>query len=344
MTDLRELFETASAGAPPTTRIDPYEAVRASRARTRSLRHRWLAGGVTAALVLGMGAVLVPRLRSPMAGEQAPATTWSGRGFDATSVDCSNQGDLLMKAGHLPEDFGTIRAAYRCAVVDREVPGDGVWQYQVVRAVTGELQQLQQVLEEPDAAPTSGSCTAEFDIGPPIWVVGTKDAALVRVPLDECGHALGSAVEVVDGLPMKKVSAQRLQQVESQTAVDSGCSQDFKDLLRIEASTGYGRPGTTPPRLDEGRGWTVCRYRAVTQDQVGSLASADRLSTAQVAAINAALAGSRGDDTCRRDDHSRFATITDGNDWLDVALDGCAVQQGSTWWRAPAELRRMLTR
>lgn len=61
MTDVREVLGSALVDEPPTT-VDPYAALAAGR-RRRTRRHRWLAAGVTAAVVLGaVAAVGVPRL------------------------------------------------------------------------------------------------------------------------------------------------------------------------------------------------------------------------------------------------------------------------------------------
>lgn len=308
--------------------------------------HRWLAGGVTLALLAGAAGFVLLRRAPALPPAATPATTWPQGDFDTTLIDCSAPSDVWDEMGHLPDGFGPIRSAYLCRTVDRKVPGDGVWQYQVVRRITGDLGRLQAVLEAADEAPTSGSCTAEFFVGPPIWVVGSHSAALVRVPLDACAHAVDNVVDEVLALPATKVSDERLQRVESQTALDSGCSESFKDLLRIQAADGGTPRGASPPQLDPSTRWTVCRYRVVQRDgdvSTGTLESADRLTAGQLAAVDDALRRSTVDPTCRRDDHTRFATITGDGDWIDVALDGCAVQHGTSWWRADRRLRDLLS-
>lgn len=73
MTDLRELLDSALGDEPAST-IDPYAAMAAGRARRRGRRHRWLAGGAAAVVVLGAGAaVTLPRLGS--SAGTGPATT-----------------------------------------------------------------------------------------------------------------------------------------------------------------------------------------------------------------------------------------------------------------------------
>jgi hypothetical protein len=348
MTDLREAFGSLIEGEPESTRIDATAAVRTSRGRARR-RHAWVASGVAAVAVVAVCAVVaVPHLgRSDGRPAPVPADRPSGSPamFDPSSISCEYGSDWVTHVTHLPADVGPITAAYLCEVVDRSVPGDGVWQYQVVREVTGGLPALEEALAVPDAPRNSGMCTLQFDIGRPIWVVGQR-SALVRVPLDGCGHAVQGAKDVLEQLPTKVVSEKRTRQMETQTAVDSGCSQDFKDMLRVESADNRLPDVEAPPQLDESMRWTVCRYDVVSQDGGGgSLTSADRLTPKQVTRLNAALAASHADPSCRRDDHTRFATVIDvdgSNYWLDVALDGCAVQRGSDWWRADPEVRRLL--
>lgn len=349
MTDLRDAFGALVDREPEPTRIDPQAAVRVSRARTRR-RRAWLASGLGAVVVVATcAAVAVPRLTPRDSGpiRPVPADPAAPVVFDPGSIDCDYQSDWRSKATHLPDDVGPLTAAYLCVIVERAVPGDGTWQYQVVREITGGLAGLADTLAVPDASPTSGPCTDQLDIGAPIWVVGQR-GALVRVPLDGCGHALSAARATVERLPTKIFAEKRLRQTQSQVAVDSGCSQDFKDMLRVAAAEHRQPTVQPPPQLDETMRWTVCRYDVVSQDGgvVGSLTSADPLSPTQVKTLNAALASAHVDASCRRDDHTRFATVIDrdgSNYWLDVALDGCAVQRGSDWWRADTEVRRLLT-
>ena len=57
-------------------------------------------------------------------------------------------------------------------------------------------------------------------------------------------------------------------------------------------------------------------------------------------AVNTALGLVRSDPSCSRQEHTRFALLTAGGiAETVVALDGCAVSQGSGWWRADDQLR-----
>lgn len=280
----------------------------------------------------------------------APSPVATPAAFDPASIDCAWDSDWTSTVTHLPEDVGTITTAYLCEIVDRKVAGDGTWQFQVVRRISGGMADLQRALEEPDAAPTNGSCTAQFDIGRPIWVVGDR-AALVRVPLDECGHAVESAKVAVEALPTKVVSETKLRQTESQVALDTECSQDWKDMLRVEAADNGPEPAIpfppNPPALSGDRTWRVCAYAAEQPEgdvPIGTLLSGRKLTADEVEQVNAALARATYDPTCARDDHTRFVLLTDGRgEPYLVALDGCAVQQGIGWWRAPESLRTLLS-
>jgi hypothetical protein len=90
----------------------------------------------------------------------------------------------------------------------------------------------------------------------------------------------------------------------------------------------------------------VCRYdvQADTDgSRTGVLASASALSAELLARVDDELARSQVDPTCSRHEHTRFAVVTDtGGDWNAVALDGCSLMQGESWWRGTDGLRRLL--
>ncbi len=75
MTDLRELLGSTLTDEPESA-IDPYAAMATGRTRRRARRHRWLAGGTAAAVVLGVGAAVgLPRLAQPGATTAGVAKT-----------------------------------------------------------------------------------------------------------------------------------------------------------------------------------------------------------------------------------------------------------------------------
>lgn len=110
MTDLREVLGSALTGEPTATTIDPYAALAAGQARRRTRRHRWLAGGATAAVVVAVGAVVaLPRLgSSPVVA--VPATSSNEVGW--VGAEGTGSGSL---------DVTATRAALAAAGVD--VPG-----------------------------------------------------------------------------------------------------------------------------------------------------------------------------------------------------------------------------
>lgn len=68
MTDLRESFRHLADAEPEATRIDPYAAVTASRARVRTARHRWLAVGTAVGSLVAAGALVVSTTGLPPYG------------------------------------------------------------------------------------------------------------------------------------------------------------------------------------------------------------------------------------------------------------------------------------
>jgi hypothetical protein len=249
---------------------------------------------------------------------------------------------------HLPDDVGPVRAAYFCARETRPVPGDGEWQFLVVKGVTSGLGPLLAVYGTPDARPSSGACDL-VGFEPRLLHLHGSTTVAVRAPLDGCGKPILAAIGALDALGTVEITATRLNRVTSQLAQTSACSDSYKDMLAIEESYGGPRQVSADPR-PVGSGASLCIY-SVTRDPHGYrftwLSSARQLTSRDVSRINSALAGSTMDASCSRHQHGRFALLqaggTAGGPTTLVALDGCAVQQDGGWWRATDRLRALLT-
>ncbi len=248
-----------------------------------------------------------------------------------------------MPARPLPPDAGAPERAYRCSLEFRVVRGDGEWEFEVVRELTGGLDRLLAEYREPDASRTDGPCTLELPNPRIVWLHG-RDVVAVRAPVDECGTPTRGAVAAYDSLTTRVVSQKRVRQVTSELAVSSGCSQDHKNMLFIEAEDGPPSTGARRQPLGAER-HRVCTYVVTADRHGGRLVAARLLSPAEVAKVSAALLQSQPDATCDPGQHRRFALLTSPDESVEatyVALDGCAVNQGSGWWRGTDQLRALL--
>jgi hypothetical protein len=276
---------------------------------------------------------------STTASAPASSTAASPSGSETQAAACPKQDPV-----HLPADLGTVTAAYLCQVEIRPIDGDGAWEFEVVKQVTSGLPDLLKAFAAPDVTDGTGACDAVLRNPLVVWLHGATTMA-VRSPHDACTKPTDAAEAAYQALQTVEISATRLRQTTTQLAIDSNCSDQYKDMLSIEAEMGdpgqsaaHPQPISNPSRM--------CVY-SVRPDQgdlpVGQLTSSRAFTPAQVDAINAALANAVVDDSCSRQGHRLFAVIDGGRGQTVVALDGCAVQQDGGWWRAGDDLRSLLS-
>lgn len=243
-------------------------------------------------------------------------------------------------ATHLP-DGAAPASAYLCSSEIAAVAGDGEWMFAVTRRVTEGLPRLLKAYRTPDADRTDGPCLMDLPDPRVVWFQLGETPVPVRAPYDGCAKPIPEATAAYDALVTVVEERRPVAQVRSQLAVDTGCAQEWKDVLAIEAADSHPVPTVAPTSLSG----TVraCGYDVVG-DWVGRLSAGRILSPDELKSVNAALAQARPDADCRRDGHRRFVVLlpVDGEPTY-VALDGCAVAQGSAWWRADDALRRALT-
>jgi hypothetical protein len=248
---------------------------------------------------------------------------------------------------HLPDDAGPVGSAYVCTRETRPVPGDGEWQFLVVKGVTSGLDALLLAYRTADAPPTTGACDLVGVVPRLLYLLGSSTFA-VRAPLDGCGKPMAAAMRTFDALGTVEISATKLDRVTSPLAQTSGCSDQYKDMLAVEEESG-GPPQTSTVPSPVAPGSELCIY-TLTVDRHGYrfvwLSSARPLSRTEVHRINSALSGATVDPSCSRRQHERFAVLqaggTAGGPTTLVALDGCAVQQDGGWWRATDRLRALV--
>ncbi|MGZ4571863.1 MAG: hypothetical protein ACXVXU_13410 [Blastococcus sp.] len=246
---------------------------------------------------------------------------------------------------HLPADVGLVTAAYVCVKQFRTVPGDGQWEFAVVQAATSGLEALVLAYGTPDAPPTDGACAA-IGYDPLIVYLHGGRTVAVRAPQDGCGKPTAAAMRAFAALGTVDITARRVRQVTSQLSLTSGCSDQYKDMLAIEEESGGPRHVWRAPR-PVGAGAELCVYRVTADAQgirLGQLASARRLTPADLDRIDTALTTATADTSCTRHQHTRFALLQGGRGGFEtlVAVDGCAVQQDGGWCRAPDRLRALV--
>ncbi len=304
------------------------------------------------ATVIGLSTVLTgcgaatgqPAVGQPAIGQ--PAIGQPAVGGDVVPTPSTSAAAAACPGGsfrHLPAHPAGVAAAFVCTNDVRRVPGDGEWSVTIVSRATAGVDRLLRVYAAPDKPiPADVACTADLPDPRVVWLHLASGAVVaVRAPRDACGKPTAEAVAAFDALALDVVREDRVVQVSSQLALDSGCAQQWKDMLRVEASMDAAPPatGSRPTPMPAGPA-RACVYEvdpaSLGEVPDGDLVGARTLDARQVQAWDDALAAAHPDAACARDDHHRFAVIMPvvGGDETYVALDGCAVQQGSAWWRA----------
>ena len=253
----------------------------------------------------------------------------------------------------LPPDLGPVTDAFICSTTRKIVPDDGEWLFQEARRITGGLEELLHVYAMPDARPTPTDdtstveqiCLFSISITPPIWLHGAAVLA-VRPPLGRCGNPIRGVNAALRRLTTQVVVSEPVRQVSSQLSIDSGCSDQGKNVMSIDAELGEPPSSESPQPLPI-EPHLVCTYQVIESGDDWRLIAADRIGPAQLEPINSALAESVPEASCRRGIESRYAVMypaeRDGEFATYVAVDGCAVQQDNRWWRASDQLRALLT-
>ncbi|MCI0688208.1 MAG: hypothetical protein L0Y54_13370 [Sporichthyaceae bacterium] len=339
MPDLRELLTAESERQRPHL-IPPFEQLTA-RARRRTLRRAAVAAGTVAVLaVVTAGIALRPDSdRTRPAGEPDWTVATACPGW---SPDPAQQGLGV----RLPEDLRPITEAFVCATTSRAVPGDGQWQFQEARRIVGGLPELLAAYQMPDL-PRPNSCTWDIDLLPTVWLHSSSVVG-VRAPLDGCMHSSELAATAFQKLTTVMVASEPIRQQTTQLALDSGCDQDAENRM---ANRDYDSTGAAPMDVPEALSLEphrVCSYDDDGSEEAWQLVAAANFDTAQIAQFDAALREVRQDPSCERGVETMFTVIyppgDDGGLTTYVAVDGCAVQQLGSYWRATEELRALLPR
>jgi hypothetical protein len=302
-----------------------------------------VAGAAGVLLAVALAGCAPPGQTRDAVGHDLPATSLATTyPALAPAVACPT-----LPAQHLASHQAPVEAAYLCGEESRPIAGDGVWSFQVVRRVTDGLNPLLAAYAVPDAGPAAPD-TACAAVGWAPLIVYLHDASgvrAVRAPQDDCGGPTSAARTAFESVTTAVVWEKKTRQVQSQQSVDSGCPDQYKDMLSIyeQFPSSARSPAAAPAPL--AAPVLECMYRVIVDaegERVGEFQGYRTLTADQVAAVNAALGHARADPTCSRHEQTRFAVLGMDRSPTTVALDGCAVEQDSGWWRAGDDLRAAL--
>lgn len=250
---------------------------------------------------------------------------------------------------HLQANQVNVTDAFVCREVDRKVPGDGVWLFQVVRRVTSGLNPLLAAYNAPDAGPAGPgvACTAELPDPLVVYLHSDTGVRAVRAPWTECRKPTTEAASAYLASRTTVVWEKKDRQTQTQMSIDSACSDAYKDTLALDETYNPNRTNDAALPTALSGPVSVCTYRVQPDaqgDRIGHLDGHRSLTAEQILAINSAITHVRVDPRCSRHQQTRFALLSTGRgDPTVVALDGCAISQSNRWWRADADLRSALT-
>lgn len=132
----------------------------------------------------------------------------------------------------------------RCTSTQKSYPGNGVWNVVTTERADGSPDALLRALQKPDAPSRSGiACPAIAMLIPWFVLVDTSGKPhFAKLPVTECGLPQTEAIDALNALPFHVVKTVRTTQVQSQLSLDTGCSDQWKDIIAITAPG----PGTPP--------------------------------------------------------------------------------------------------
>lgn len=291
-----------------------------------------LAGGVVA-LVQQQSGKPGNALHQPTAKASTPATSPSpsnNRELDRFAAKAPCQGGYAdpepVYAAPQPPGQAAVRnfdavAVVRCQWTSRRYPGDGEWALLVRQVGTRGLPGLIKALTQPSQRQTNGPCAAIAYVLPPLYLVDAAGKYLHPAPpTDGCGAPLPGFAHAIAAMTWRTVSTTKLNQVQSQQSIDTGCAQQWKNEAEM-----YAR---FPMRPDPGHqpvlahvpdtALHVCIYRTGSDPEIGNLERGTTLSRQQSEQLRTALAGPgrRGDCASQR----AFAVVDNS---INVELGGC---------------------
>jgi hypothetical protein len=277
---------------------------------------------LAAVLLAGCGTSSPPPTGPGAAGSSSPVTAQpSPPPVDEPlmSLSCSVPGSGAERDTGPLRPGVSVSGARVCKQRNQERPHRGLWLQTVTYDVVGGLAQLVRSYQQPDGPVGNGVCSAVGYV-PLLVTFHTRQGELeAREPTGTCGVPQPAAVQAYQALELREVRADWTRQLSTQRSLDSGCAEQWKDMLWVERGRG---PATAAPRRP-GDQVRLCEYR----DSAPSASGGDPHLTA-AATVTPADAGNLtshlrpGPPSCRAPG-STYAVLGElQGDVVYVAVDG----------------------
>jgi hypothetical protein len=240
----------------------------------------------------------------------------------------------------LPAD-SVLVSATRCIFDHSSVPGDGNWLGRIDQRVDSGLDALAAALRLPSqAAPINSACNLIGYVPVVITLTDTQGRQIKPLlPHEACGGPLPAAVDAIAALPWQTVATHQVRQTQSQMSIDTGCPDDYKPVIALQAGFGVG-PRKPLPFTTDVSSLQVCRYVPRSDPEslmplgnngsagvahVGHLTSVSTIDGANARALLAAVAAAPSARPCNQPDapFANVGTPGDNPAMLTVELGGC---------------------
>jgi hypothetical protein len=320
---------------------DAWEHVQAKHA-SLSRHRRGPAGPPGASWLARHRALVIPAAAAAAVTAVALSATALAHGFSGTrptsppgltlnqaikSVSCAGT-DQEQKGVPLPAGF-VAQAAIRCIYTRREVPGQGVWQFQLKQVAYNALAQLTTALKRPSVtAPASTACAAPGIAVEPFVLWGSNGQVIApRLPTTICGTPQQQALTALRALHWQTVAAHRDTLLETQQGLASGCPSALKDMIGVLADIDHGRTlrpsGGGPVFSPQPASLLVCEYRARAEPLNPYLLGGGRVSGTTETELLQGIASGRATTTCTLP-RTTFAVLLGPHaPYAEVEIDGC---------------------
>jgi hypothetical protein len=265
----------------------------------------------------------------------AALSTLSSKAVEKSAPLCS-----AANPEHVNVALSDVSAIYVCHGGSLTQEDGSVWSTVIVDQVVEGVAELLESSGRPDEPLTDLACTAEGYLTPIITVHSSSGVHNIAPPVDICGKPQSRWLAALHNLIVQKVREIPIEMTQSSLAIDTGCPDQFKDMMTLEKpAKAKGSPDPLPESP-----LTMCVYKSDSSD-VGTLVAGLGLSSRAVAAINGIYPKIESDPECDPTDHHFFVILTGKMmGWVQIGLDGCGVfGSPGGMWSGSGELRAYLT-
>jgi len=319
---------------------DAWEHVQAKHARL-SRHRRGRSGPPAAGWLARHRALVIPAAAAAAVAAVALSATALAHGVSGTrptspgltlnqaikSVSCAGT-DQEQKGVPLPAGF-VAQAAIRCIYTRREVPGQGVWQFQLTQVAYNALAQLTTALKRPSVtAPANTACAAPGIGVEPFVLWGSNGQVIApRLPTTICGVPQQQALTALRALHWQTVATHNGILLETQQGLASGCPAAVKDMMGVLADIDHGRmlrpSGGGPVFSPQPPSLRVCEYRVRAEPLNPYLLGGGQVSGTTETALLQGITAGRATTTCTRPRTTFAVLLGPQAPGAYVEIDGC---------------------